>query len=279
MMGVLKHAGHTSLLDEIDLRARDLARKQQTVADEEAGIDDEEAVLRQEELVMRAGNKLPCLLCVPVARVPPRVSCPCGSDSKACVGARRSHRADQAAICQGLLQLGRYGAVGGGASHAAAQAGHLPARPVCARHAAPLAPRPPPVFASGCWRRRGRRRHHIRSACRRRRRRLVPAKGSDLRWRLAVALLAPLAVALFAPLAVARALAALAAISECSLEPAARAYMWRGRMMHRGGGGAGGRGGGAAGRRGGRAGSARLTPRARSTLGDMRVACVQCRLV
>lgn len=58
MMDVLKHAGHASLLDEIDLRARDLARKQQAVADEAADVDEEEAVVRQEELVMRAGSNV-----------------------------------------------------------------------------------------------------------------------------------------------------------------------------------------------------------------------------
>ena len=57
MMAVLKHAGHASLLDEIDLRARHLARKQRAApeSDVEVEVDEEEAALRQEELLMRAG--------------------------------------------------------------------------------------------------------------------------------------------------------------------------------------------------------------------------------
>jgi len=52
MMTVLSHAGHTSLLDEIQRRQRDLARDLHTEV--EAGVDEEEAALRKEELIMRA---------------------------------------------------------------------------------------------------------------------------------------------------------------------------------------------------------------------------------
>jgi hypothetical protein len=55
MMAVLKHAGHASLLDEIDLRARDLVRKQRVAPESDVDVDEEEAALRQEELLMRAG--------------------------------------------------------------------------------------------------------------------------------------------------------------------------------------------------------------------------------
>lgn len=117
MMTVLKHAGHTSLLDEIDIRSRDLARKQR--AAREADVDEEEAVLREEELFMRAGL---CLASSPRAPVLV-VSTPLVTPhlDHLCVPILVcSNSAYQAAVCQGLLQLAGHRAVRSRTCHASA---------------------------------------------------------------------------------------------------------------------------------------------------------------